>query len=335
MHSASQEQHVDESSWCEVDRCQITPSCWLQILGANGCSEEVYQNIGILFPGTIPKSEEVSGDPRFRNYELALRQDIDSGKSRWSDNIFMDFLIYLVNTVPVFAIFFTHPLSSLLWDFRIIVAILDFIMFASVFIFNRHLNYRSAGDVEKEGAWRPVHHVMFAAMIIFTMLQKTFLRKLSKCSCGQRVFVYTYFFIVMVPLLFLLCEYIFGDRFNWSGRGNAVVFAFLWSTYTSCGKTIVYFTINSVRCLKNIYRTILCGCCSEEKKNNVTWKHFQVWQELGRPNMLDFQKQKLKEIQNRASTKLGKTPGSVEELGKDWQTSSFEMKLAQESRIKI
>jgi hypothetical protein len=187
MHSTKRENEVkiepstrDESSWktkrtscCGIDRFQITPACWLQIIGAYGCSEKVYRNIGILFPFTIPESEKVSSNPRFRNYELALREDIDSGKIRWSSNIFVDFLIFLANSNPIFAILFTHPLSSLRWDFRIIIAILDFLMFGCIYVYKRRLNWLAEDEYEANGEkWTVLQNVAFCAVVCFAMLQK-------------------------------------------------------------------------------------------------------------------------------------------------------------------
>lgn len=280
------------TSGCGCDYIQLTPQCWLSTIGKYGCSEQVYRNVGVLFPLTIPNSEKISNNPKFTNYELALRQDLDAGKSKWSGNCFADFLIYLVNSNPCLAIVFRHPLSSLRWDFRIIVGALHFLLFFVVYIMKEHLE----NDVDGSFGSLVVQKLNIALVVISAMAQKLIIATLVKCRLAQswegsfrkicktfaHFIVYIYLLFVIVPVVYALCHV-------HNGTFPAVLFAFIWSNVTSFGRATVCFTIENVTCLKRAYATLWCSCCCELRRSKVNWKHFQIWCDMGKPDMLDHE----------------------------------------------
>jgi len=129
--NSSVELVTEENECCHVVSCcahgKTSLPCWLRFTDRNGRGKNTYRNLGILFPDVIENSEDDSVNPKFKNYELALRTDLDDGKARWGDRVCCDWFISFCTTNPLTQIVLHNPLSSLRWDFRVILCLVYFL----------------------------------------------------------------------------------------------------------------------------------------------------------------------------------------------------------------
>merc|ERR1712098_1015169 len=86
---------------------------------------------------------------------------------------------------------------------------------------------------------------------------------------------------------------------------SQILIAFMCSQLTSAGQSILCFAVENNRCLNRIYRAVRCRCCCDEPRSSVNWKHFQVWEDLKKPDMTTMaDQQQLERVRAEANKRF-------------------------------